>query len=184
MKAPIPAGRVLVFDDDHFYLGGALAEHLAKAGAEVTLVTPASEASSWTHYTLEYERIQKRLRELGVTIVCNRGVAAIGDGRADLACVYTGDVERVAADCIVPVIARVSEDGVGRALLSRRDEWADHGVKSVSCIGDSLAPGTIAMAVHAGYRFAGELEAPVYPDAPFRRENDFDERRAWPAFDA
>ena len=48
-----PSGRVLVFDDDHYYLGSAIAEHLAHTGHEVVLVTPSAEVSGWTHYTLE-----------------------------------------------------------------------------------------------------------------------------------
>ena len=40
------AGPVLVFDDDHYYMGSLMAETLASAGAAVTLVTPASEIAA------------------------------------------------------------------------------------------------------------------------------------------
>ena len=42
---PRPEGPVLVYDDDHYYLGGVLAEKLRRDGLEVTLVTPALAAS-------------------------------------------------------------------------------------------------------------------------------------------
>ena len=61
-------GRVLIYDDDHYYLGGCLAEHLRNAGHAVTLVTPAPVVSSWTGYTHEQHRIQARLLELGVEL--------------------------------------------------------------------------------------------------------------------
>ena len=44
---------VIVFDDDPYVMGGALAEHLAGNGHAVTLVTPSPTVSSWTEYTLD-----------------------------------------------------------------------------------------------------------------------------------
>ena len=173
----------MIFDDDHYYLGGALAEHLAEKGADVVLVTPAAEVSGWTHHTLEYEHIQTRLRKLGVRIICHHGIAAIGEGYADLACVFTDKTQRIEVSAMVPVTSRISDDTVYRDLMNRQPEWADHGVKSVTLIGDALAPGTIAMAVYAGHQFARELDAPTDPDMPFRRENDFEASKSWPAFD-
>ncbi|MEM7268237.1 MAG: FAD-dependent oxidoreductase [Pseudomonadota bacterium] len=173
MGGLLPSGPVVIFDDDHYYLGGALAEHLAEQGADVTLVTPASEVSGWTHYTLEFEHIQTRLRRLGVKIVCNKGVASISAEGVELACVYTDETEHHDATAVVPVTARISDDAVYQALASRKEEWADNGVKSVTRIGDSFAPGTIAMAVYAGHEFARGLETPHDVDRPFKRENDF-----------
>ena len=39
------AGPVVVYDDDHYYLGGIIAQMLAQAGLSVTLVTPGPEVS-------------------------------------------------------------------------------------------------------------------------------------------
>ena len=41
MDGRVPQGPVVVFDDDHYYLGGVLAEACVRAGLAVTLVTPA-----------------------------------------------------------------------------------------------------------------------------------------------
>ena len=178
----IPQGRVLVFDDDHYYLGSALAEHLAEAGAKVVLVTPGTEAASWSHHTLEYDHIHARLLELGVEIICNHGIKAIVDGVAVLECVYIGTEKSIETDTIIPVTSRLSTDSLYNELLAREDEWQDNGIKSVTRIGDCYAPGTIAMAVYSGHEFARNLEMPIDKDAPFRRENDFDPKRQWPAF--
>ena len=55
MEGKLPTGPVVVFDDDHYYMGGVLAERLRRAGLEVTLVTPAELASIWTANTLELQ---------------------------------------------------------------------------------------------------------------------------------
>ena len=45
------------------------------------------------------------------------------------------------------------------------------GIKSVTRIGDALAPATIAQAVYSGHRYARELDEEIDPDVvPFERE--------------
>ncbi|MDD2706042.1 MAG: NAD(P)-binding protein, partial [Acidocella sp.] len=56
-----PLKRVLVWDDEHYYMGGVVAEALAAKGCAVVYATPASEASTWTRNTMEQHFIQKRL---------------------------------------------------------------------------------------------------------------------------
>ena len=46
MAGRLPAGPVVIFDDDQYYMGGVLAEKLRRDGIEVTLVTPGPEVSS------------------------------------------------------------------------------------------------------------------------------------------
>ena len=62
-------GPVIVWDDDHYYMGGVLAELCRDAGLEVTLVTPASIVSAWTVNTLEALPIAKRIARLGIEVV-------------------------------------------------------------------------------------------------------------------
>ncbi len=169
-----PSGKVIVYDDDHYYLGSAIAEHLAEAGNEVVLVTPDADIASWTHYTLENGHIQIRLRELGVTIVCNHVVKSIEQGSVTLACVFVGTEMQIEAEDIVPVTSRQSNDKLYKELLDISDQWPDYNVKSVTRIGDCFAPGTIAMAVYAGHEFARNLQMPIDRDAIFKRENDFE----------
>ena len=164
--------RVLLYDDDHYYMGGVLAELLIGEGHHVTLVTPASEVSSWTRFTLEQRRIQTRLIECGVHIVAQRALDRIETHRATLSCVYTGRTEVVACDAVVLVTARLPNDDLYLELVRRQDDWADAGVHTVKAIGDGWAPATIAAAVYEGHRYAEELDEPERPDDafPFKRE--------------
>jgi dimethylamine/trimethylamine dehydrogenase len=161
---------VVVFDDDHYYMGGVLAEKLRSDGHDVLLVTPAADVSHWTHNTLEQSRIQTRLLELGVEIVALHNLAAISEKQIELACVYTD--RRHSRDCgsVVLVTSRLPEDDLYRELAGDTDALAAAAIKSVTRIGDCLAPGTIAAAVYGGHRYARELDEPVPDGVPFRRE--------------
>ena len=168
-----PSDRnVLIWDDDHYYMGGVLAELLASEGYVVTLATPAPEVSTWTRNTMEQHFIQARLLEAGVTIVANRTLRRVDSDCAVLSCAYTGRDSAVETGGVVLVTSRTPNDGVARELAARRAHWADSGIKLVRTIGDALAPATIAHAVFAGRRFAEELDLPdPDPDAvPFKRE--------------
>jgi dimethylamine/trimethylamine dehydrogenase len=170
MAGSQPASPVVVFDDDHFYLGAVLAEKLRRDGLDVTLVTPAERVSAWTVYTLEQHRIQKQLLELGVRIEANRNVLEFDGSRVRLACSYTGRESALAAAAIVTVTSRRPDDALGLELACRPEALSAAGVASVACIGDSLAPATIAAAVYAGHRYAREFDWPQSDAVPFLRE--------------
>jgi dimethylamine/trimethylamine dehydrogenase len=165
-------GPIVVYDDDHYYMAGVLAEKLRCDGFAVSIVTPASDGpSSWTHHTMEFERIQGRLLELDIAIHPGRELVALGDGQVEVACIYTGRRSSVACASIVTVTARLPHDGLLRALRADSEALRAAGIKSVTAIGDALAPATIAHAVYAGHRFARELDAPLSNEVvPFRRE--------------
>ncbi len=156
-----PGARVLLYDDDHYYLGGVLAESLVAGGYDVRLVTPASVVSSWTANTLELERVNRRVRELGVTVDTDRALAAVGPGEATTICTWTGRSATVAADIVVLVTARLPVDDLHTELLRRRADWDRADLRSVTCVGDALAPGTIAAAVWSGRRYAEDLDGPA-----------------------
>lgn len=171
MAGRLPKGAVVVFDDDHYYMGGVMAELLAKAGCTVTLVTPSAYVSDWTLNTLEQGAIHRRLVENGVTITLNTGIAALHAEGVETECVYTGATARLGCDAVVMVASRISDDALYHDLLARQGDWADAGIRSVKVIGDACAPGPIAWATYAGHRYARELDQPDIGDAlPFRRE--------------
>jgi dimethylamine/trimethylamine dehydrogenase len=172
MAGTLPAaGRVVLYDDDHYYMGGVLAELLASQGAAVTLITPSAYVSDWTNNTLEQAAIHRRLVELGVEIQLNRALTAIGAESVTTACSYSGRSAELAADAVVLVTARQSNDGLWQDLKARHTDWAAAGISGIKVIGDAEAPGPIAWATYAGHRFARELDAPDIGDAlPFRRE--------------
>ena len=161
---------VVIFDDDHYYMGGVLAEKLRAEGLAVTLVTPAVQASSWTLVTLEQFRIQSQLMNAGIDVLTNKNIVAVDKDSVELACVYTDARTRLDAASIVMVTARLPEDGLYLALGSDAGKLADAGVRNLDCIGDCLAPATIAAAVYAGHLYGRECDEPESADIPFRRE--------------
>ncbi len=171
MDGTLPAGRVVIYDDDHYYMGGVLAELLVQQGCEVALITPAAYISDWTRNTLEQATIHRRLAEMGVEIHLNRGVARIGDGHVVSNCVYTDQTRNEPCDAVVMVASRQENAGIYHDLRAQQDQWADAGIETVTVIGDAEAPGPIAWATYAGHRYARELDGcDIGDDLPFRRE--------------
>jgi dimethylamine/trimethylamine dehydrogenase len=170
MTGTRPRGaRVVLFDDDHYYLGGVLAELLAGEGHEVTIVTPEARVSEWTVNTMEQHRIQRRLLELGVTVIPSHALVDATAGAARVACVYTGRERELPCDSVVLVTARLPDDALADEL---RAAIGDGGGPTLRLVSDAWAPGTIAAAVWDGHRYAEELDEPPSDgdEPPFRRE--------------
>ena len=171
MQGRLPKGRVVLFDDDHYYMGGVLAELCAQQGCDVVLVTPSAFVSDWTANTLEQASIHRRLVAAGVKILLNTGLAAIHADAVETNCSYTDTRARLACDAVVMVASRTSDDALYHALKAREGDWADAGIRSVKLIGDAAAPAPIAWATFAGHRYARDLDTADIGDAlPFRRE--------------
>ncbi len=167
VKAP-----VLIYDDDHYFMASVLAEKLAGEGHQVIYVTPATDAATWTHNTMEQGRIQARLLDLGIVIHTSRTVASIGSDHVELACTYSGATSTVEAGGVVLVTMRLPDDGLYHDMMADEAASKAAGIKSVARVGDCLAPGLIAAAVYGGHKYARELDAelPSIDDVPFRRE--------------
>ena len=164
MTGKRPDGPVIVYDDDHYYMGNIIAELLRGEGHEVTLATPAMCVAEWTEYTLEQEKIERRMVDLGIEILARHRLSAVGDGTVDMVETLTcATVARTAS--VVSVTGRLPNDALYYELV------ADGGIPSVKRIGDCYGPATIAHAVYEGHRYARELDTDVDPDAvPFLRE--------------
>ncbi len=165
-----PEGDVLVYDDDHYYMGAVIAERLRRDGHAVTLVTPASLVSAWSVYTDEQQRTQKKLIELGVKIVAGHALEGFDGDAARLACVFSGRSTTRSAQSLMLVTARLPNDALYKALARDPESLEARDITSVTRIGDCLAPGTLASAVYSGHRYAREMDAPAGDDSPFRRE--------------
>jgi dimethylamine/trimethylamine dehydrogenase len=155
--------RVVIYDDDHYYMGGVLAELLVREGRRVTLVTPAARVSEWTVNTMEQDRIQRRLLELDVEIRTTHTVAGGGAGEVLLGCTYTEREHAVGCDALLLVTARDPCDGLVTEL--RQTEAG-----AVRAIGDVWCPATIAAAVWDGHRYAEQLDQQDDREVPFLRE--------------
>ncbi len=150
-------GHVVVYDDDHYYMGVALALRLREQGAAVTMVSPSPVLTGWSQFSEEHEMIMNSLIEARIGIVTARGLAGFDQGRVDLECVYSGELSCLEADYLLPVSARIPEDGLWRELERRRGEFEAQGGLSLQRIGDCRAPGIVAQAVYAGHKAAREL---------------------------
>lgn len=163
-------GPILVFDDDHYYMGGLMAEKLRRDGIDVTYVTPAADVSHWTHNTLEQERIQTRLLELGVKIEPHCNLESFSGEYAELACVFTKACRKIVCRTIVMVTMRQPVDQLFHDLQASMPRTDRRKLETIVRIGDCYAPSTIAAAVYAGHRYAREIGATPVEGVPFRRE--------------
>lgn len=154
---PTP-GPVVIYDDEHYFMGGALAEKLARSGHAVTLVTPYPQVSGWTVYTDEQGFIQDRLMSLGVTLVTQHMLSAQGPGHARITCATTGQPRDIACESLILVTGRQPIDDLWQTLHTRPNAVR---------VGDCLAPSSIADAVYSAHRYARLLGE---PDLPPRRE--------------
>jgi dimethylamine/trimethylamine dehydrogenase len=162
-----PQGRVVIYDDDHYYMASVLAEGLARAGCQVTLLTPAPLIAYWSQFTLEQARVERRLLELGVALYPRHVPTVVGPGGVTIAHTLTGHEHELACDALVLVTDRLPNDGLYQAL---RPALAAGQLQSLRVIGDAEAPGIIAQAVFAGHLAAREFEEAVAEGVPFRVE--------------
>ena len=162
-------GRVMIYDDDHYYMASVLAELMIARGCRVSFVTPAARAAEWTENTLEQHRIQRRLLDLGVELILSHAPLRFDATGATLACTYSGRERQVGMDALLLVSSRIGNDALFRDLRTR--DWRGSGVRSLKLIGDAEAPGPIAWATYAGRRHAEGIDAPDQGEAlSFRRE--------------
>jgi len=151
----LPSGRVLLFDDDFYYLGGVIAEHLVTQGCTVCYVTTENMVCAWGVQTDEQYQAQQRLIELGVEIVTGHGLDGYDGKTAQLSCFYTQREREAAADGLLLITARLPNDDLYYDLL---DPTQGHKARpSLTKIGDCDAPAIIAASVYEGHRYAREL---------------------------
>jgi dimethylamine/trimethylamine dehydrogenase len=171
----IPLGPVVVFDYDNYYMGGAVALHLAEHADSVTYVTTAGNVSAWTFMTNELPLVHRALSKAGVASLTLHLVADFDGETVTVADVYTGVQRRLPCRSLVIVGMRKPRDELYRALMERSDDLTRAGVASVTCIGDALAPGAIVHAVYSGHRHAREFDgeaacSDAQPPAPYTRD--------------
>jgi dimethylamine/trimethylamine dehydrogenase len=145
-------------------MGVGMAELLASHGRRVLYVTPLPVVGPFLDHTEEGIPVRQTLAGLGVEWAVDTELAAIG---RDDCLLRSFERERtVAADAVVLVTARVSDDGLYRELR------ADSGpLEAVYAIGDCVAPRLIADCVFDGHRLAREIDSgdPARP-LPYLRE--------------
>lgn len=167
LSGRVPSGHVLIYDDDHYYMGGVLAELLINRGCRVTLATPARLPSAFTQYTLEQERIEKRLHGLGVQVILHHRLASIQLDACNLNHMLTGTHLQLPCQAVVLVTDRISQDTIYHQLKPHL-ECGD--LLSLRCIGDAEAPHLIAQAVYSGHLAVREFDETESDGTPFKVE--------------
>lgn len=135
--------RVLVLDETANWKGSGTALHLAEAGYEVVVVTPAPAVMAEMARTNADFNMRMRLRELGVRLISDAGIR---EWHGNVATVFTfgGPDERVPADSLVIAGTNVPERGLADDL-------------GAPAIGDALAARTAVMAIYEGRKLAMAL---------------------------
>jgi dimethylamine/trimethylamine dehydrogenase len=164
------SGPVVIFDDDHNYMGSLLAEVLRSRGLDITIVTPLGEAASWARNTVSRERVNKHLSEMGVGVITNQLVTRFNGDSVNLKGIYDDVPGQLKAASLVMVTGRIPDDSLYYDLKADEEALSAAGINSVTRVGDCLAPGTIAAAVHSGHEYAQGLNEPDPGDLVFKRE--------------
>ncbi|HEX2993094.1 MAG TPA: FAD-dependent oxidoreductase [Anaerolineales bacterium] len=159
--------NIVIYDDDHYYIGGVLAELLASKGFSVSLVTPAPLVSYWTQYTLEQERIQHKLMKLGVRLYPQTVLTQIENDCIRIASTISGSENELSRDGVVLASDRISNDLLYYEL---KPALVEGKIKSLRLIGDAEAPNIIAQAVFSGHLAAREFEEEKAEGTPFKVE--------------
>ncbi|MEM7207181.1 MAG: FAD-dependent oxidoreductase [Pseudomonadota bacterium] len=145
-----PSGEVIIYDDDHYLMGGVIAEHLHNNGANITLVTTEPVVSSWTVNTLEQDKIQSKLMRMGIGIITSHCIATVNGANVDVASIYCADqITSLYADAIIMATSRVGETDLFDELSNHADQFS-----TLKQIGDCEVPGTIAAATYSGHHAA------------------------------
>ena len=148
-----PAGPVVIYDFDHYYMGSCLAELLRQRGLDVTIVTPANAVSAWTFMNNEMSDIRRRMIDLDVSLVFEQLVIGFSNGSVELNSVYRrGEPTTIDCGSLLVVGVREGKDSLYNELKSA-------GVQSLRRIGDCRAPGAIVHAVYSGHECARTIDA-------------------------
>lgn len=180
--------RVVILNADTYFMAPSLAEKLAVAGHEVTIVSGVHLAN-YMHFTLEYPNMMRRLHELHVEELGDHFCSKIEPGRLEIYNLWGDGSKRtyrgpgvsprdantthrwLEFDSLILVTGRHSENKLWNELKAREAEWAENGIKGIYLIGDAEAPRLIADATFTGHRVAREIEEanPQFPK-PYKRE--------------
>jgi dimethylamine/trimethylamine dehydrogenase len=177
----VPGKKVMIIDNDGYFMGVSLAEKLALEGHNVTIMSHQSHIARYMDFTLETPNQMRKLHKLGVDVVTEHVATRLEHGKVHAANVFDTDGHEKAweADAVVLVTQRRSNEALYRELKDKVgfDALKKEGITGVFRIGDCVAPRLIADAVFDGHRIAREIDSPN-PDVPLpfireRRVIDF-----------
>ena len=165
--------RIVVYDCEGDFLGTCLAERLALEGHAVTFVTSLEEVSPTSVERYEGALVRRRLHELGIAMHRRMTVAAVHEDRVEARDEF-GEPLVFAADALVLLSHRVSNDGLYRELVADPQALAAEEIEAVYRVGGAVAPVQVGDAIFDGHRLAREIDSPnpAIP-MPYKREQVF-----------
>jgi len=140
-------GEILIYDDEHYSMAGALAQRYLQAGNSVTYMTPAHMISQWTTMTDEQGFIQKSLLSLGIKTIFTQKIDQVKNGVVHGRCIYSDQIFAHSFENLILVTGRQANDQLFEKLNAN----------NTSRIGDCFIPSSIADAIYSGHKFAREL---------------------------
>ena len=168
----IHGSRIVIYDDDHYYMGSVIALHLSKRGYQVVLVTPAGRACSWGEYTDEQVSSNLALYNAGVEVITNKTIINVQNGSVQARCIYSSKIDLIECDKVIPLTRRIPRVGLYHDLIKEYQVKDDKSRLQILKIGDVDSPSHIAAAIYSGYKaaieFGNELSSSKYSG---RREN-------------
>lgn len=168
--------RVLVLENEGYYMGVSIAQKLAGEGKDVTLVTQMGDVANYMEFTLEAPMLHRDLHRLGVKIHTYTMLEKIEPGACHAYNVWNpAHKEQFEVDTVVLCTQRLSNDELYHELRADKEVLEREGVEAVYMIGDASAPRMIPDSIFDGHRLAREIDSPnpAMP-LPFIRE-----RRLW-----
>lgn len=161
---------VVIFDDDAYVMGGALAEKFARDGHRVLLVATGAMISPWSRFVIDQEDIHRRLVSCGVDVLLNHNRVTIEDGSVTVAGMF-GEAPSVReAASVVLVTMRDPQTELADELGKAMENGAAGDIRTLTAVGDCRAPGLISEAVFSGHLAARSLDESDPGDLPFRVE--------------
>ena len=143
--------RVLILDDTGTYLPLGLAELLGEGGVEVEVLSRLPVIGDQIAGTQDLPWLLPRLGALNVRLSPNHFIEAIHGSDVDVYETLTRRARQVeAVDTVVLSMLRSPDDVLFRALR-------DDGTIPTHCIGDAVAPRSVAEAIYEGEKLGREL---------------------------
>jgi dimethylamine/trimethylamine dehydrogenase len=156
----VSGARVVVLDVESYHVGASLALRLAGQGHEVTIATPSETVAAWCNWTLEGPRLREQLHAGGVDMRSELTPLAIVPGAVRLQHAHGGAPFEIAADAVVLVTQRLSNEALYLELAGDPDALAASEIEGVYRTGDCVAPRWLVDTVFDGHRLAREIDSP------------------------
>jgi len=168
--------RVLVLENEGYYMGASVAQKLAGEGKDVHLVTQVGDIAGYMEYTLEAPMLHRDLHRLGVKIHTYTMLEKIERGACHAYNIWNEAHKEVfEVDTVVLCTQRVSNHELYHELKSDKAALEREGIEALYLLGDAAAPRMLVDSIFDGHRLGREIDSPnpAMP-LPFIRE-----RRLW-----